>query len=299
MTLRNLISFLFVLIASTGIMLAQAAVASNSAPMIDDKAEAELVKLVNQTRVANGLPELTFDPRLRETARFHATFVQSAGQIGYEFPNEPKIHARMGMMNILEDQAAENVSIASDLNASHEHAMSSEATRNNILSTRYNGLGIGVVRAGDHIYVVEDFARVLSEQSVPEVEMAVVTALNESRRLHKAIPLTYVGMPTLRKTACDTASKNKVDPNSAPTVLNSNADIHGMNTGIDAREEMSTYIITFTTFHPNEPPSLVVKNGYEPRYSVVSVGACFQRTESYPQGTYWVTVLMYHKQNLR
>ena len=295
MALRNLSSFLLVPIGFAGIALGQTATAATP-PVIDEKAETELANLVNQARLAKGLPELIREPRLRETARFHATFVESAGQIGYEFPNEPKIHARMGMMSVLEDQAGENVAIANDVKAAHEHLMSSEATQINVLSPSYTGVGIGVLRAGDRLYVVEDFARLLTEQSGPEVEKTVAAALNEARRQRKVTPLAYAEKPTLRKVACDMAKKNHVDPNSAPVVLNTNADVNGMNTGgMDAREGMGTFTVSFTTFHPTEPPPSVVKNGYEPRYNIVSVGACFQKTEAYPQGAYWVTVLMYHQ----
>jgi uncharacterized protein YkwD len=286
-----------------GTLLAQGntAAASKNAPpaVIDEKAEAEMVKLVNQERAAKGLPELMLDPRLRDTARFHSVYVQGAGQVGYEFPGEPKIHARMGMMNVLEDKAAENVSLAPDIQMAHQHMMSSDVMRDNVLSTTYNRIGIGVLRQGDKLFIVEDFARLLNEQSVEEVEKEVANALNEARRARKTTPLTYVEMASLRKTACDMAAKNKIDPNAAPVSM-SNADIHGMNSAaVDARDSMATFTVTFTTFHPNEPPTSVLKDSFEPRYTVVSTGACFERTDSYPQGTYWVTVLLYHRANFR
>lgn len=295
---RSLVWLVFALFAVVGCGWAQGA--AGGPALVDEKSETEMLALINQVRAANNLPALTFDTRLRETARFHSTFVQGAGKVGYEFAGEPKIHARMGMMNVLEDEAAENVSIATDLKAAQEHLLANDTTKANLLSSRYNSVGVGVLRQGDQLYIVQDFVRLLDEQAAPEVERQVAAALNDGRHGRKVTPLTYVDMPSLRKVSCDMAAKNSVNPNGAPVILNANVDVHGSNTGgVAASEGMGNYTVTFTTLHPSEPPDLVMKNGYEPRYNVVSVGACFQRSDSYPQGTYWVTLLMYHRQNFR
>ena len=52
---------------------------------------------------------------------------------------------------------------------------------------------------------------------------------------------------------------------------------------------------TYTTTDPGTLPSNIQNMGHEPKINAVSVGACFGNSKTYPDGTYWVAAVFYHK----
>lgn len=270
-----------------------------AAPAIDEKAEAEFLQLFNAARKEAGLPALANDPRLREAARSHARLVEANEQISSQFPGEPALHQRYATLGILQDAAAENVFIGLDVRAIHAHSLAGGSTRTNVLSERFTAVGIGVLRRDDELFVVQDFARVLTEQSAEQVERDVVHSLNEARRLRKVMQLAHIPLRRLRDTACRLAREN-LDPALVPTdrVLADASPNEKRIAGVQSTS-MVSQVFTFTTLNPTALPDVVLARRYDSTYSTVSVGACFQRTDSYPQGTYWVVLMIYRRQSFR
>lgn len=267
---------------------------SSDAAVIDENAERELYRLLNQERASNNLPPFTYDERLRDTARFHATFVEKHRGIAIQFPAEPKLRMRYALMNILHDAAGENIAIGPLVPAIHKQLLAGGTDRANILDPRFTAVGIGVLRRGEVLFVVQDFARVLTEQPVGQIEQDIVQALNEARRLRKIKPLIENPLPRLRVAACEMAKQDKLSLGlDVADLLSGGSQVDKAAGGHSSR--LTSEVIAFTTLGPADLSKTVLTRGSGSGYSTVSIGACFQRSETYPAGIYWVTLLVYDR----
>ncbi len=131
----------------------------------DTNAETQLVALINESRKENGLPPLTMDPRLTEAARKHTQLMAQNGALSHQFPGEPPLQDRIDQENLPSDVEAENVGWDINVVAAHKSLVDDPPHLRNILDPECNVVGVGVIRRGSHIFVTEDFARLVPEQS--------------------------------------------------------------------------------------------------------------------------------------
>jgi len=134
-------------------------------PQLDD--ETQLVGLINQTRTEKGLPALAVDPRLTDAARKHTELMAENGALTHQFPGELPLQQRIDAENIPTDLEAENVGWDVNVAAAHQSLVEDPPHLRNILDSGCNVVGVAVIRRGNHVFITEDFAHLVPENSQP------------------------------------------------------------------------------------------------------------------------------------
>src|SRR5579864_8096533 len=148
----------------------------------DFQIEEQLVALANQARRQAGAPPLKVDEGLSQAARVHAQAMREARRLSHRFDGEPSLPQRLAATTQLQlEQEGENVALDYDAEHGHQHLMLSPPHRANLLNPRYNVVGLGVVRNGDRLYIVQDFGSALPKYSPAEVKAHVAAAVNQTR----------------------------------------------------------------------------------------------------------------------
>jgi uncharacterized protein YkwD len=239
----------------------------------DFQSEQQLLQLANQSRTQAGVPSLTIDSGLSRAARVHAQAMLEAGKLSHQFEGEPSLAQRLAAATRLQlEQEGENVAFDSNAVEGHQHLMLSPPHRANLLNPAFNVVGLGALRDGDRLYIVEDFGHALPSYSIAEVKDRIGTALNQTRR-HANLPeLQRRDLLLADDAACSMADADKLGT----------SPIHQL-------AERYT-ILTYTSLRPETLPSganSVITRAYLRSFSV---GACYAHTETYPTGVYWVVL---------
>jgi len=239
----------------------------------DHQAEQQLLALANQSRKQAGAPPLTLDSGLSQAARIHAQAMLEAHQLSHQFSGEPSLPKRLAATTNLQlDQEGENVALDYDAEHGHEHLMLSPPHRANLLNSSYNVVGLGVLRAGDRLYIVQDFGHSLPKYSPNEVKERVAAKVNQTRRQAGERELKRVDLMGADEAACSMAQADKL----------ATSAVHKL-------AEHFT-LLTYTSLNPEALPNGTAKVlAGRDRHSF-SVGACYARTDTYPTGVYWVVL---------
>jgi hypothetical protein len=155
----------------------------------------------------------------------------------------------------------------------HEGLMQSPPHRANILSPKYNTVGVGVFRSGDLLWVTQDFAHRLQEYSVDEAENAILAGWQRERQRANSPAAQVVRMPQLRRMACAMAQLGRLDT-SAPLNL----------TDVQAA-------VVYTEPDPAKLSANATKMAHDTDITGVAVGACFAASEEHPAGVWWVAMV--------
>jgi uncharacterized protein YkwD len=118
-------------------------------------AESSFFALLNQARRAEGLPSLQADPALADTSRTWSATMSREDRM-YHDPNLAAIVAGVEPRWM---SGAENVGVGYDVQRLHDAFMGSPGHRANIMSSRFNRVGIGVVYNGAKIWVTVRFVQ--------------------------------------------------------------------------------------------------------------------------------------------
>jgi uncharacterized protein YkwD len=253
-------------------------VSATSAPDIpfhESTVEERLLDLANQSRRQAGAPPLTLDPGLSRAARIHAQAMVDARQLSHQFTGEPSLPQRLADRTSLQlDQEGENVALDYNADDGHNHLMHSPPHRANLLNPAYNVVGLGVVRGGDRLYIVQDFGHALPSYSLPEVKEQVASAVNLIRNQLRLSNLPRQDLVTADDAACSMAQADKLGTSPVHALAN------------------RFTVLTYTSLHPETLPA-------EANHAIAShnlrsfyVGACYSRTETYPTGVYWVVLAL-------
>lgn len=131
--------------------LARSAAATND--------EETAVKLLNQDRAKRGLAALKIDPRLTQVARAHAQDMVQNGFFDHVNQQGKSPFDRMHDNGISYRTAGENIAQNATVAALETAWMNSPKHRDNILSTSYTHVGVGLCKADDGtLYGVQVFA---------------------------------------------------------------------------------------------------------------------------------------------
>jgi len=255
--------------------LKAAAASSPDIPFTDYDREAEqvLLALANQARAQAGAPRLTLDAGLCRAARAHAEEMFAARQLSHQLEGEPSLPQRLATATSTQlDQEGENVALDYDAEKGHEHLMLSPPHRANLLNPAYNVVGMGVVRSGDRLYVVQDFGHALPNYSLPDIKERIAASVQQARRNTNAADLPRHDLASADDTACSMAHADKL---ATPAV-------HQLS-------ERYT-VLTFTSLHPETLPTGSEHAIASHNLRSFSIGACYARTETYPTGVYWVVL---------
>ena len=235
--------------------------------------EEDLLQLANQSRQRAGASALQLDPGLIAAARAHAQAMLEANQLSHQFSGEPSLVQRLAATTRLQlDQAAENVALDYSAHDGHEHLMLSPPHRANLLNPAYNVVGLGVVRSGDRLFIVEDFAHALPTYSEGEVKSHVATAVNQMRHNSGRQSLPRHDLANADVAACSMA---RADHLATARVR----ELAGRHT-----------VLTYTSLHPDDLPAQGSHALRSPNLHSFSIGACYARTNTYPSGVYWIVL---------
>jgi uncharacterized protein YkwD len=239
----------------------------------DPQAEQSLLTLANQSRAHAGAQPLTLDAGLSRAARLHAEKMLAERQLSHQFEGEPSLPQRLAATTHTQlDQEGENVAFDFDAEKGHQHLMQSPPHRANLLNPAYNVVGLGVVRGGDRLYIVQDFGHALPNYSLTEVKQQIAAALSQSRHQANQPILARSDLANADNAACSMAQ----------------ADRLGTEPVHDLAQRYT--VLTYTSLHPGVLPGdatpLVASRGLHS----FSVGACYARTPTYPTGVYWIVL---------
>jgi uncharacterized protein YkwD len=235
--------------------------------------EQQLLALANQSRQKAGAPPLTLDAGLSHAARIHAQAMLEAQQLSHQFNGEPSLPTRLAdRTNLQLDQEGENVALDYSAEGGHQHLMLSPPHRANLLNPAYNVVGLAVVRSGDRLYIVQDFAHALPTYSPAEVKSRIAAAVNQMRHQSSQPELQRRDLLTADEAACSMAQADKLG--TAP---------------VQRLAERFT-VLTYTSLHPETLPTSAAHALTSPNLHNFSIGACYGRTDTYPTGVYWVVL---------
>jgi len=145
-----------------------------------EQLEGKLLDLVNHERSGRGLPELQFDPRLRDLARAHSQKMIKENRLSHDFPGYEPLAARAVKAGLYFSHIGENVARGDTfvMRLFHEQLLASSGHRANILSKNYAQLGVGIECHGNVYYVTQVFANLVQ----PLAPLAMEAALE--KKLH-------------------------------------------------------------------------------------------------------------------
>ncbi len=254
--------------------------ASSTSPDIpfsdyDSETERQLLELVNAARAHAGAPPLALDAGMSQAARAHAEAMFLAKQLSHRFEGEPSLPQRLATATRTQlDQEGENVALDFDAAAAQQHLMLSPPHRANLLNPAYNVVGLGVVRNGDRLYIVQDFGHALPSYSAAQVKELIAAAVVRTRRQANQPALARRDLPEADDAACSMAQADKVGT----------SPVHQL--------AQRYTVLSYTSLHPEALPENAghVLSGQNLRS--ISVGACYARTGTYPTGVYWVVLLL-------
>jgi uncharacterized protein YkwD len=239
----------------------------------DFQIEEQLLALANQARRQAGAPPLKVDEGLSQAARVHAQAMREARRLSHRFDGEPPLPQRLAATTQLQlEQEGENVALDYDAEHGHQHLMLSPPHRANLLNPRYNVVGLGVVRNGDRLYIVQDFGSALPKYSPAEVKAHVAAAVNQTRHQTRRPVLQRRDWLGADDAACSMAQADRLG---TPPVL---------------KLAESLNVLTYTSLHPESLPAGAARAVAGRNLRSYSVGACDGRTETYPTGVYWVVL---------
>jgi len=240
---------------------------------VDSDVEQRLLELANQSRAQAAAPPLTLDAGLSRAARAHAEAMVAAGQLSHQFLGEPSLPQRLATTsNLLLERSGENVALDYDAAGAHQHLMLSPHHRENLLNPAYNVVGLGVVRSGDRLYIVQDFGHALPNYSLPEVKDRIAATVEETRHRAKRPTLARRDLPSANDAACSMEQADKLGT----------SPIHQL--------AQRYTVLTYTSLHPDTLPSGADRAIGGRKLRGFSVGACYGRTATYPTGMYWVVL---------
>lgn len=235
--------------------------------------EQQLLVLVNQSRHQEGAPPLTLDTGLSQAARTHAQAMLQARQLSHRFEGEASLPQRLAASTDLQlDEEAENVALDYDAAHGHEHLMLSPPHRSNLLNPEYNVIGIGIVRSGDRLYIVQDFGHALPSYSITDLKDRIGASVNQLRGSSRQPSLARRDLLIADDAACSMARADKLGT----------APVHKL-------AERFT-VLTYTSLHPETLPNGAIHALTSPNLQSYSIGACYAPTETYPTGAYWVVL---------
>lgn len=110
--------------------------------------EAEMLRLINEERVAAGLAALAPDLELSLVARRHSTDMFTRGYFAHDTPEGRDPFDRMRAANVSFQTAGENLALAQTVQIAHRGLMNSPGHRANILRPEFGRVGIGIMDGG-------------------------------------------------------------------------------------------------------------------------------------------------------
>jgi uncharacterized protein YkwD len=242
-------------------------------PAFDRDAEHQLLDMANRERAHAGLPPLKMDEGLVRAARLHAAEMALKKQLSHQFSGEPALVDRISVTSTLHlSRAGENVAMATTVDDAHQALMSSPPHRDNLLRANFNVAGFGVFRSGNRLYVAQDFGSSLETYSVQQAQGLVAASVEQLRAQARMPKLQRVENRSTQSSACAMAQSDSLSGAAPPP---------------------GAYMLRYTSMRPEKLPSNISKVIAQRGLHTYSAGACYARTQKYPNGAYWVVLVFY------
>jgi hypothetical protein len=139
----------------------------------------ELMRATNEDRAQQGLGPLKWDPAFSRAAQRHAEWMIRQGVLSHQYGGEADLVTRVGQEGAHFRVVAENLAVAPNPEAVEIEWMHSPPHRRNILDTRLNEIGIGLVRQGGNLWAVEDFSAGVAAIGSSQIERTIGQLLSE------------------------------------------------------------------------------------------------------------------------
>jgi len=121
--------------------------------------EVTALYLLNQERLAAGLPALTPHAGIRAAARMHGRELFALGQLTHRSRDGRWPAQRVKGLGVRVSLVGENLAYAGTIRDAHRTLVASAAHRENMLSPRYRRAGIAVIDGGAFgVILVQDFS---------------------------------------------------------------------------------------------------------------------------------------------
>lgn len=234
--------------------------------------ELNLFKLLNQERVKAGQPKLQWDYHLAEAARAHTQLLANRRALSHQFLGEAELGERIGATGVRFNAAAENVGEGDQVERIHQGLMNSPEHRANILSPKYNAIGLAIVAKDDELYVTQDFASVLPVYSEQQFRDAVAAAFNKARQTNGIAAVAVRPDAKLHDIAC--SENDKADD-------------------IIHQFPQAQSLVLFTSSVPENLPSGMQKLAADATVHRMNLGACFRPGKQHGYGSFRMVAAFY------
>lgn len=117
--------------------------------------EALMIQLINQERARAGVPQLVPDELLFKVARLKAQDFVDKNYFAHTSPTYGSVRDMLARFGVKYVNYAENLALASSATRAHTGLMNSPGNRANILSPKFQRVGIGVAVKGSYKYYVQ------------------------------------------------------------------------------------------------------------------------------------------------
>lgn len=229
--------------------------------------------MVNAERTRVRLPPLKLDDGLVRAARAHAAEMAGQKQLSHQFSGEPPLMQRIAAASGLHlERAGENVAVARTTEQAHEALMSSPPHRDNLLSSKFNVAGFGVVEQGHILYVAQDFGSSMATYSVRQAEQLVAASIEELRAQVNLPRLEQINDRSAQSSACAMAQADSLSA---------------------AAPAGGAFVLRYTSMEAAKLPANVSPVIARRGLHAYSAGTCYARTHRYPNGAYWVLLVFY------
>lgn len=252
------------IIVLLGLLIPAAAAGETSVKRLES-IERKILALVNDARAERGLAPLKWNDRLARAAAGHLALMIEKKSLAHQLPGEGPLTSRIADTGVRFNASAENVAFATEWEDLHPGLMRSPGHRANILSPKYNEVGIAVGLGANGYYAVQNFARTTSEWPAKEAESRLAAAL----RKHFGAKLEVVFSQPIRDAMCRMAANDQVSARGVPA------------------ETPKRRTFAFTASEPEDLPEKLTASA-SASLMQMEVGVCYKATPKYPGGTYWV-----------
>jgi Cysteine-rich secretory protein family len=230
-------------------------------------AEKRIFEELNHERIDHGLSPLDWNDHAADAARAHAHLLAENGKLSHQFPDEPALAERLGAKGTRFTVAAENLARTEFIEDVHLALMGSSGHRDNILSTGYNAVGIGVVEERGRIYAVQDFIFSVPKYSEIQFSSAFAEALNLVRKGKGIRPLDVRSDAHLRELACTTG---------------------GNAVQLAERLSGAKAVVVFTLSDPHHLPEQMLSRVANADFHQMNYGVCFRPDREHGYANFWV-----------
>jgi uncharacterized protein YkwD len=223
---------------------------------------------LNQERQKSGFPSLEWNDRVAEAARKHSRELAGNGKLSHQFSGEAAVPERIGATSARFTLSAENVARTDDIQDVHPALMNSPGHRANMLSPKYNTVGIGVVERGGLFYVTQDFVFLIQEYTEEQFAQAFAETFNDARKTHGMKKLTAQTDSLLHDLACTT---------------------QGDANGVAAQVPSAQSVVVFTSSEPHQLPEQLLSRAANPNFRRMQFGVCYRPDHEHGYANFWVT----------